>query len=56
MENIGAGTGPVQDKSDAVRHFFWSGIGLKRCGCRNTVVGASFLDADAQLWYLWQTV
>jgi hypothetical protein len=39
-----AGTGPVPDLADAVRHFLDS-----NSGCRNADAGVSFLDADAQL-------
>ncbi len=44
-----AGTGPVPDEADAVRHFF-SLVPDKNSGCRNADAGVSFLVADAQLW------
>jgi hypothetical protein len=51
-----AGTGPVLDQAKTVWHFFGPVPGWNYW-CRNADAGVSFLDADAQLWYLvWATL
>ncbi len=46
-----AGTGPVPDQAKAVRHFFGP-VPDWNYWCQNANAGVSFLDADAQLWFL----
>jgi hypothetical protein len=48
-----AGTGPVPDLAESVQNFF-SPVLDYNSGCRNTDADVSFLDADAQLYFILQ--